>query len=69
MDLFFMVCTCCWRRRLCLGMGRDRGFCGAYFSIFAGVRVVGGCALVYVRAHTQTTWVLQTKICAFICPN
>jgi len=23
---------------------------------FVGVRVVGGCVLVYTRTHTQTTW-------------
>jgi len=30
-----------------------------YFSIFAGVRVMGGCVLVIARTHTQTTWVLD----------
>jgi len=28
------------------------GFCLVYFSIFAGVRVVGGCVLVHARTHT-----------------
>ena len=37
------------------------GVCLTYFSIFAGVRVVGGCVLVYVRTHTQTTWVLDVS--------
>ena len=32
-----------------------------YFSIFAGVRVVGGCVLVYALTHTQTTWVLDVR--------
>ena len=31
------------------------------FSIFAGVRVVGVCVLVYARTHTQTTWVLDVS--------
>ena len=30
-----------------------------YFSIFAGVRVVGVCVLVHTRTHTQTIWVLD----------
>jgi len=37
----FMVSACFWRGRLCFGRGGDRGFCLVYFSIFAGVRVVG----------------------------
>jgi len=32
-----------------------------YLSIFAGVRVVGGCVLVYARANIQTTWVLDVS--------
>ena len=32
-----------------------------YFSIFAGVRVVGGCVLVYARTQTRTTWVLDVS--------
>jgi len=32
-----------------------------YFSIFAGVRVVGVCVLVYARTHAQTTWVLDVS--------
>jgi len=32
-----------------------------YFSIFAGVRVVGVCVLVYARIHTQTIWVLDVS--------
>ena len=36
-------------------------FCLVYFSIFAGVRVVGVCVLVYARTHTQTTWVLDVS--------
>ena len=29
--------------------------------MFAGVRVVGVCVLVYARTHTQTTWVLDVS--------
>ena len=44
------------------GRGRDRqGICLEYFSILAGVRVVGGWVLVYTRTHTQTTWVLEVS--------
>jgi len=32
-----------------------------YFSICAGVRVVGVCVFVYTRTHTQTTWVLDVS--------
>jgi len=32
-----------------------------YFSIFAGVKVVGVCVLVYARTHTQTTWVFDVS--------
>ena len=35
--------------------------CLVYISIFAGVRVVGVCALVYACTHTQTTWVLDVS--------
>ena len=55
-----MVSACYWRGRLCFGGVKDRGFV-LYFSIFAGVRVVGGCVLVYARTHTQTTWVLDVS--------
>jgi len=41
--------------------GLEIGFCLVYFSIFAGVRVVGVCMLVYARTHTQTTWVLDVS--------
>jgi len=58
---FFMVSACFWRGRLCFGRGGDRGFCLVCFSIFAGVRVVGVCVLVYARTHTQTTWVLDVS--------
>ena len=34
-------------------VGVEIGFCLIYFSIFAGVRVVDGCVLVYPRTHTQ----------------
>jgi len=37
------------------------GFGLVYFSIFAGVRVVCVCVLVYVRTYTQTTWVLDVS--------
>ena len=32
--------------------GVEIGVCLVYFSIFAGVRVVGVCVLVYARTHT-----------------
>ena len=32
-----------------------------YSSIFAGIRVVAGCVLVYARTHTQATWVLDVS--------
>ena len=57
----FMVSACYWRGRLCSGRGTDRGFGLVCFSIFAGVRVVGVCVLVYARTHTQTTWVLDVS--------
>jgi len=38
--------------------GVEIGVFSVYFSIFAGVRVVGVCVLVYARTHTQTIWVL-----------
>ena len=50
----FMFSACYWRGRLCFGRGRVRGICLLYCSIFAGVRVVGVCVLVYARTHTQT---------------
>jgi len=55
-----VVSACYWCGRLCFGRGRDRG-CLVYFSIFAGVRVVYVCVLVYARTHTQTTWVLDVS--------
>ena len=33
--------------------GVEIGVLSVYFSIFAGVRVVGGCVLVYARIHTN----------------
>jgi len=48
----FMVSACYWCGRLCFGRGRNRGFGLVYFFIFAGVRVVGVCVLVYARTHT-----------------
>ena len=41
--------------------GVEIGVCLVYFSIFAGVRVVGVCVLVYARTHTQTTRVLDVS--------
>ena len=41
--------------------GVEIGICLVYFSIFAGVRVLGVCVLVYARTHTQTTWVLDVS--------
>ena len=41
--------------------GVEIGVCLAYFSIFAGVRVVGVRVLVYARTHTQTTWILDVS--------
>ena len=41
--------------------GVEIGFLSVHFSIFAGVRVVGVCVLVYARTHTQTTWVLDVR--------
>jgi len=32
-----------------------------YFSVFAGVRVVGGCVIVYARTHMQITWVFDVS--------
>ena len=57
----YMVSACFWRGKLCFDRGRDQGFFLVYFSIFAGVRVVGVCVLVYARTHTQTTWVLDVS--------
>jgi len=39
--------------------GVEIGVLSVYFSIFAGIRVVGVCVLVYARTHTKTTWVLH----------
>ena len=41
--------------------GVEIGVLSVYFSIFAGVRVVGVCVLVYARTHTQNTWVLDVS--------
>ena len=41
--------------------GVEIGVLSCNFSIFAGVRVVGVCVLVYARIHTQTTWVLDVS--------
>ena len=58
----FMVSACCWRGRLCFDRGGDRGVVlyvltgvetGGLSCIFAGVKVVGGCVLVYARTHTH----------------
>ena len=37
------------------------GVLSVHFTIFAGVRVVGVCVLVYARTHTHTTWVLDVS--------
>ena len=41
--------------------GVETGVLSVYFSIFAGVMVVGVCVLVYAREHTQTTWVFDVS--------
>jgi len=41
--------------------GSEIGVLSRIFSIFAGVRVVGVCVLVYARTHTQTTTVLDVS--------
>ena len=41
--------------------GYRYGLCLVYFSIFAGVRVVGGRVLVHARTRTQTTCVLDVS--------
>jgi len=41
--------------------GVEIGVLSCIFLIFAGVRVVGVCILVYARTHTQTTWVLDVS--------
>ena len=41
--------------------GVEIGVLLVYFSVFAGVRVVGVCVLVYARTYTQTTWVLDVS--------
>jgi len=53
------VSACSWLA-LVTGVG-GYVLAGVYFSIFAGVRVVGVCVLVYARTHTQTTWVLDVS--------
>jgi len=34
-----------------------------------GVRVVNGCVLVYMRTHTQTTWVLDVSPAVGLTPG
>jgi len=41
--------------------GSEIGVLSRIFSIFAGVRVVCVCVLVYARTHTQTTWALDVS--------
>jgi len=48
----FMVSTCCWRGRLCLDRGRDRGFV-LYISLFLGVLGWWVCVCLYTRVHTH----------------
>jgi len=55
-----MLSACCWPGSLCFNRGRDRGFV-LCISIFAGVRVVSGCVLVYARTRTEITWVLDVS--------
>ena len=45
----------------CVLAGVEIGVLSCIFSIFAGVRVVGVCVLVYARTHTQTTRVLDVS--------
>ena len=45
----------------CVLAGLEIGVLSACFSIFAGVRVVGGCVLVYAHAHKQTCRVLDVS--------
>ena len=47
-----MVSACCWRRRLCFGRGRDRGF---VLYIFLFFRVLGWwlCVCLYTRVHAH----------------
>ena len=47
----FMVSACCWRRRLCFGRGRDRGFF-LYISLF--LLVLGWCVGVRLYTHIHT---------------
>jgi len=77
MTIFFWIdgeyCTWLSKNKLALLLGApsyrlfDAGsFQGTfnnptYLSIFAGVRVVGVCVLVYAGTHTQTTWVLDVS--------
>jgi len=46
-----LVSACCWRGRLCLDRGRNRGFV-LYISLF--LRVLGWwvCVCLYTRVHT-----------------
>jgi len=51
------VSACSWLALVtgvagCVFAGVEIGFCLIYFSIFAGVRVVGVSVLVYARTHT-----------------
>ena len=48
-----MGSACCWRGRLRFGRSRDTDIV-LHISLFLRV---GGCVHVYVRIHTQTTWV------------
>ena len=41
--------------------GVEIGVLSVYFSIFANVRVLGVCVLVYAHTHTKTTWVLDVS--------
>ena len=43
--------------------------CLVYFYIFAGVRVMSGCILVYARTHTKTTWVLDVSPVVGLTPG
>ena len=60
------VSACSWLALVtCVGgyvlAGVEMGVLSCLFLIFAGVRVVGVCVLVYARTHTQTTWVLDVS--------
>jgi len=43
------------------GVTVEIGFWSCIFVYFAGVKVVGGCVLVYARVDTQTAWVLDVS--------